>query len=208
MQYPVSWITSSEGNTLKPMVSFLCMKTVPSALIASAPIVSHAVMNHSHSATSYCNASRYVIVTLSNSNQSIKPIYCININPIIIFFIISGTWYWSDTSCMVLSSDLHHILDRHSLCSHCSRLPSANIRVSLLFAGGESSSLRLCILCISKIKHFFSVMPPKHERFLYKDYENTYRNKTELCESQGFLLNVLTVSTCLQALWGFRAITE
>lgn len=36
-------------------------------------------------------------------------------------------------------------------------------------------------------------MPPEHEHFIYKDYENAFRNKTEPSERQGFLLNMLIV---------------
>lgn len=84
------------------------------------------------------------------------------------------------------------------LCSQCCRAPSAYIWLSLLFAGGESSSLRMCILCVSKNKtFFFSIMPSEHEHFVYKDYENAFRNKTEASESQGFLLNMLIVFSIL-----------
>lgn len=54
-----------------------------------------------------------------------------------------------------------------------------------------------------KIKPLFSVMPSEHKCFVYKDDENTYRNKTEPSESQGFLfiflLNMLIVWKSLQS---------
>lgn len=62
----------------------------------------------------------------------------------------------------------------------------SNISVGLLFRGGESFSLRLCIWHFTNKIFFFPLMPPEHEYVLCKDYWNTYWKKQSLVEAKNF----------------------